>query len=544
MSAISTISNKAELVRKQEALLININASIGLQNVLKTNLGPKGTLKMLVSASGDLKLTKDGNVLLKEMQIQHPTAALIARNATAQDQITGDGTTSSVLLIGELMKLSKRYLDENIHPRVIADGIEIGKREATKFLDEIKSKKDFEKDHELLSCIARSSLKTKVHHKLADKLTPIVVDSVLTIRKPNEPIDLFMVEIMHMQHKSDTDSQLIKGLVLDHGARHVGMPKSLKNAYILTMNVSLEFDKASMDAEMVWGDVEAKEKLVSGERKFVEDKVRAIINLKRQVCNSDDKQEKHFVVINQKGIDPPSLDMFAKEGILALRRAKRRNMERLALACGGSAVNSVDDMTPAVLGFAGSVHEHVLGEDKYTFIEDVKNPYSCTILVKGPNSHTINQVKDAVRDGLRAVKNALEDGAIVPGAGAFEIATSRHLHKYAMEKLTGRIKLGVQVLADALLVIPKTLAVNSGLDQIDTLLKLQEEHEKGHHVGLDLHSGEPMDPAVEGIWDNYRVKRQLIQSASVIASQLLLVDEILKAGKSGTGGGGLPGMGQ
>eukprot|EP01120_Amphizonella_sp_Union-15-10_P002377 TRINITY_DN1256_c0_g1_i1.p1 TRINITY_DN1256_c0_g1~~TRINITY_DN1256_c0_g1_i1.p1 ORF type:complete len:535 (-),score=112.22 TRINITY_DN1256_c0_g1_i1:61-1665(-) len=533
MSSLSVLSNKSELARKGEALLININAAIGLQNVLKSNLGPRGTLKMLVSSSGDLKITKDGNVLLKEMQIQHPTAALIARTATAQDQMTGDGTTSTVLLIGEILKQSKRYLDEEVHPRVLADGIELGKKSAVQFLEEKKVKKATDKDHELLSCVARTSLGTKVSQPLTESLTPIVVDAVLTIRRPNEPIDLFMVEIITMQHKSESDSRLVKGLVLDHGARHSGMPNSLKNAFVLTMNVSLEFDKAAMDTEMIWKDAEGKDRMVAGERKLVDERVRAIINLKRTVCDTQDKQ---FLVVNQKGIDPVSLDMLAKEGILALRRAKRRNMERLALAAGGTAVNSLDDLTPQVLGWAGSVYQHVLGEDRFTFVEDVKNPSSCTILIKGPNSHTINQLKDAVRDGLRAVKNTIEDGHVVPGAGAFEVACSLHLRKYA-EQVQGRTKLGVQVLADALLVIPKTLAINSGLDLTDSIVKIEEESAKGHVVGLDLYSGEPIDPASEGIWDNYRVKRQLLNSSTVIATQLLLVDEILKAGKAASNEG-------
>jgi len=252
-----------------------------------------------------------------------------------------------------------------------------------------------------------------------------------------------------------------------------------------------------------------------------------IIELKRKVC---DKPEKHFVIINQKGIDPMSLDMLANEGILALRRAKRRNMERMTLACGGISVNSVDDLTPDVLGYAGLVYEYTLGEEKYTFVEEVKNPFSCTILIKGPNNHSIEQIKEAVRDGLRAIKNVIDDGSIIPGAGAFEVAANLDLMKYK-DEVMGRTKLGVQAFAEALLVVPKTLATNSGFDQIDSLIKLQEEHKKGHIVGLDLMTGDPLDPLTEGIWDNYRVKRQLLQSSSVIATQLLLVDEILRAGK-------------
>jgi len=252
------------------------------------------------------------------------------------------------------------------------------------------------------------------------------------------------------------------------------------------------------------------------------------------VCDGENKTDKKpgFVVVSQKGIDPMSLDMLAKEGILALRRAKRRNLERLTLACGGVCVNAFDDMQPNVLGQADLVYEHVLGEEKYTFIEGVANPFSCTILVKGPNKHTITQIQEAVRDGVRAVKNTIEDGCVVPGAGAFEIAAHHELMKYKNTEVSGRVKLGVQAFADALLIIPKTLANNSGFDPIDVIVTLQEEYAKGNIVGLDLQTGEALSPATEGIWDNYRVLRQLLNSCSVIATQLLLVDEIMRAGKN------------
>jgi len=269
--------------------------------------------------------------------------------------------------------------------------------------------------------------------------------------------------------------------------------------------------------------------MVEAERVYVDQRVKKIIALKKQVC---DKPDKTFIVVNQQGIDPMSLDMFAKEGIMALRRAKRRNMERLTLAAGGIQVNSVEDLIPEVLGFAQTVYEHVVGEEKYTFIEGVNNPLSVSILIKGPNQHTINQIKDAVRDGLRSVKNALEDGFIIPGAGAFEIAAHDALSKYK-DEVHGRAKLGVQAFADALLIIPKTLASNSGFDPQDTIISLLEDYLAGHVVGLSLSTGYPIDPTELGIWDNYRVKRQILHSSAVIASQLLLVDEIIRAGKTG-----------
>ena len=461
MSAAQLLNPKAESRRRGEALKVNISAGEGLQDVLASNLGPTGTLKMLVDGAGAIKLTKDGSVLLKEMQIQNPTAVMIARAATAQDEITGDGTTSVVLMIGELLKQADRYISEGLHPRVITDGYELAKNEALRFLDEFKLQKEV--DRELLLSIARTSLSTKINPTLAEQLTPSIVDAVLAIYQPPALPDLHMVEIMTMQHRTAADTQLIKGLALDHGARHPDMPKDVKNAYILTLNVSLEYEKSEINSGFYYSSASQRDKLVESERRFVDDKLNKIIELKKDVCGNDPK--KGFVIVNQKGIDPLSLDRLVKHGIFALRRAKRRNMERLQLICGGIAQNSVEDLSPDVLGWAGHVYEHQLGEEKYTFIEDVKDPKSVTLLIKGPNAHTITQIKDAVRDGLRSVYNMIVDKSVVPGGGAFQVACATKLNSDEFRReVKGKAKWGVSAFADALLVIPKTLAANSGHD--------------------------------------------------------------------------------
>ncbi|XP_046533432.1 T-complex protein 1 subunit zeta-2 isoform X1 [Equus quagga] len=527
MAAIKALNSRAEVARAQAALAVNISAARGLQDVLRTNLGPKGTMKMLVSGAGDIKLTKDGNVLLHEMQIQHPTASLIAKVATAQDDVTGDGTTSNVLIIGELLKQADLYISEGLHPRIIAEGFEAAKIKALEVLEQVKVKKEMKR--EMLLDVARTSLRTKVHADLADVLTEAVVDSVLTIRRPGYPIDLFMVEIMEMKHKSETDTKLIRGLILDHGARHPDMKKRVEDAFILICNVSLEYEKTEVSSGFFYKTAEDKEKLVKAERKFIEDRVQKIIDLKDKVCAQSNNG---FVVINQKGIDPFSLDALARHGIVALRRAKRRNMERLSLACGGMAVNSLEDLNVDCLGHAGLVYEYMLGEEKFTFIEDCVNPRSVTLLVKGPNKHTLTQIKDAVRDGLRAVKNAIEDGCVVPGAGAVEVAIAAALVRYK-HSVKGRALLGVQAFADALLIIPKVLAQNAGYDLQETLVKVQAEHSESRQlVGIDLNTGEPMVAADAGVWDNYCVKKQLLHSCTVIATNILLVDEIMRAGMS------------
>ncbi|KAK2463200.1 hypothetical protein APHAL10511_004855 [Amanita phalloides] len=541
-SSIELINPKAESVRRAAALQVNTAGAMGLANVVKGNLGPRGTLKMLVDGAGQIKITKDGKVLLSEMQIQNPTAAMIARTAVAQDDQVGDGTTSVVLLVGEFLRQADRFTSEGVHPTIVAEGFDLAKKESLAFLDTFKQPSKF--DRATLINVAHTSLATKINTVLAKQLAADVVDAVLTIRSPppkdpkeqfREPIDLHMVEIMKMQHRTASETQLIRGLVLDHGARHPDMPKRVENAYILTLNVSLEYEKTEVNSGFFYSSAEQREKLVESERRFIDEKVKKIVELKKHVCDQavDAKgKPKDFVIINQKGIDPLSLDILAKNGIFALRRAKRRNMERLQLICGGTAQNSVDDLTPDVLGWAGLVYEHTLGEEKFTFIEDVKDPKSVTLLIKGPNAHTMQQIQDAFRDGLRAVKNALEDESLVPGAGAFEVACSAHLTGIVKKNAKGRVKMGVQAFADALLIIPKTLAQNGGFDVQDVVVALQDEQAEGNMVGIDLQTGEPFDPTVEGIWDNYRVKRQMLHSASVIAINLLSTDEILRAGRS------------
>ena len=461
MSAAQLLNPKAESRRRGEALQVNINAGRGLQDVLKSNLGPSGTLKMLVDGSGSIKLTKDGSVLLREMQIQNPTAVMIARAATAQDDICGDGTTTVVLMVGELLKQADRYIQEGLHPRIVTDGYEIAKKEALNFLDSFKMERKV--DRELLLSVARTSLSTKINPMLAQQLTPSIVDAVLTIYNPPEKPDLHMIEIMKMQHQTAADTQLIRGLALDHGARHPDMPKKVTNAFILTLNVSLEYEKSEVNSGFYYSSAAQRDKLVESERRFVDAKLKKIVELKKHVCGNDPK--KGFVIVNQKGIDPLSLDVLVKNGIYALRRAKRRNMERLQLICGGIAQNSVEDLQPDVLGYAGLVYEHQLGEEKFTFIEEVKEPKSVTLLIKGPNQHTIAQISDAVRDGLRSVYNMIVDGCVVPGAGAFQVACAEYLGSEEVRKrVKGKAKYGVQAFADALLVVPKTLAANAGHD--------------------------------------------------------------------------------
>lgn len=536
-SNLAYINPGGRQTQKVGALEINMVAARGLQEVLKSNLGPRGTMKMLVSGAGLIKITKDGNTLLGEMQIQHPTASLIARAATAIDDITGDGSTSTIIVIGEMMRQCERYIQEGVHPRTITEGLRAAQEEAIKFTDSHTVRVKDEERREVAANAALTAISTKVSPALANMLADSVVDAVFAVAEEAKEIDLHMIEVMHMRHRLSSDTRFVNGIVLDHGGRNSDMPKHLENAYILICNVSLEYERSELATGFYYKDPAEKARMVEAERKITDDRVREIIELKRTVCTKENGRT--FVVINQKGIDPIALEMLAKENILALRRAKRRNMERLMLACGGEAVNSTDKLTPEVLGEAGLVEEYTLGDDVYTFVENAKKGRSCTLLVKGPNDHTIAQIKDAVRDGLRAVKNVLESGMIVAGAGAFEIALHDHLYKFATV-CEGKKKIGVRAYADAMLVIPKTLAENSGFDVQQSIIALQEAYmagqEQGKWSGLRLDTGDVLDPLAAGIVDNVIVKKSIIESSAEIVIQLLLVDEIMKTGRRGAGG--------
>jgi T-complex protein 1 subunit zeta len=528
--AVKFLNPHAEVSRRGLALHANINAAGGLEDILRSNLGPRGTMKLLVSGSGELKLTKDGAVLLHNMEIIHPTAKIIARAATAQDDECGDGTTSVVLLVGEILRQAERPLIDGTHPRHLVDGIELARAELIRnFLPAVQTTVE-RGDREQLCQAVRSAIGTKLsdEHVVAH-FAELVTDAALTVHRDNEPLDLFMVEIMNMESRTVMHSSFVRGLVLDHGTRHPDMPKDLQNAYVLTCNVSLEYEKSELGSGFFYSSAEQREKLAQAERDVVAHQVEKILQLKRQVCDGANA-ETGFLVVNQKGISPDALDLLAREGIMALRRAKRRNMERLVLACGGTAVNSLDDLSPAVLGKATRVYEETLGEDKFTFVEAPSTARSCTLMLRGPDKHTLQQLKDAVRDGLHTAKHFLDDALVLPGAGAFECAAYQHLQAYS-KQVHGRARLGVNVFADALLVIPKTLAENSGLDAQETILQMIEAHEAGRMVGLDVHTGQLVEPMGFGIIDCCRPKRHAISLATTITTQLLLVDELLKAGR-------------
>lgn len=503
--SIHLLNKKADSLRSTNVLMTNMNASKGMYEIIKSNLGPKGSYKMLVSSSGAIKITKDGNVLLNEMMIQHPTASMLSRICSSIDETLGDGSSSNLIVATSLIYLSEKYiLYENIHPRIITQGFDIAKGILLEFLDSMKIPVNIEEnfDKELLYNVCKTCIRTKLPICLADKLADDLVESIKIIYKPTKQIDLHMIEIMDIKRNMSINTKLVRGMVLDHGCRHPNMPNKLTKCFILVLNVSLEYEKSEVFSSFVYSNAEDRDKLVESERKFTDDKVKKIIELKKILVEKKFKETNeiyNFAVFNQKGIDPISLDLLAKENIMALRRIKRRNLERIVLCCGGNPCNNVYDLTEEDVGYAGLVYEISINDEKYTFIEEVQNPKSCTIFIQAPNDYTIKQIKDAIRDGLRSIKNVIDDKCVLSGAGSFEIMAYCKL-KDEEKKIKGKQKFALDIYANSLLNIPKVLLENSGLDIHQTLFNVIDKYneDRSEPLGLDLDTGEPIIAHLKG----------------------------------------------
>lgn len=505
---LNSVNNFNYTSKTSYSTYISLNAAKGLQDVMEKNLGPKGTFKILVSSSGEIKLTKDGSLLLKEMQIQNPVALLIARSILNQTNYSGDGTTSITLILGELFRNIEKYLEKNIHPQLLCEGIDIGKRQLELFVN-TQSVKFFKKKL-ILFRIARSIFGTKLKPSFVNKISKIAVEAVLTICREKEVSDLNLIEILQMEGQNELESRFVRGLVLDHGSRHPDMPKIMHNVFILVCNISLEYEKSEINSSFNSVSCDQQEKLFNREREVIDKKVNKIIQLKRLVCR---KGLKGFLVINQKGIDNVSLDLFCKEGILALRRAKKKNMERISVLCNSIPVNSVDDIDSTVLGFAGLVYEQMIGEEKFTFIENVSNPFSGTILIKGSNLFLRKNTEEVIKNGIKALKMSLEDRCCLRGAGYTETKGSEFLLSYS-KKISGGLKYGIQALAQSLLAIPETLNKNEGKRDIENRKK-----NKRSFVEKKVKT--------EKVYDCFSSKKQIYNTVCSLACQILLIDEIL-----------------
>lgn len=507
----------AERTRGRDAQRSNIMAARVIAEAVRTTLGPRGMDKMLVDSLGDITITNDGATILDEIDVQHPAAKMMVEVAKAQDDEVGDGTTTAVIIAGELLRKAEELLDQKIHPTVIVSGYKKAADKAEEILNSIAM--DVKpNDRETLLKIANTSMNSKVIAGAREHLAQIAVDAMLQVAEEKDgkfEADRDMVNILKKQGKSLLETELVKGMVIDKEVVHPAMPKRVKNAKIALVDASLEVEKTEFDAEIRITDP-------SQMKMFLEEEQKILKGMAEKISASGAN-----VLFCQKGIDDLAQHFLAKAGIMAVRRVKKSDMEKLAKATGAKIVTNLDDLSPQVLGEAGLVEEVKIGEDKVVYVRDCKNPKAVTIVVRGGTEHVVDEAERALNDALCVVRDAIEDQKMIPGGGAAEVEVARQLRKFA-ESIGGREQLAIEAFADAVEIVPKTLAENSGHDPLDVLVALRARHEKdGTKIGLNIQTGKPDDMVKLGVLEPLRVKKHAIKSASEAASMILRIDDVI-----------------
>jgi len=533
---IIVLKEGTERTKDKEAQFNNIAAAKAVADAVRSTLGPKGMDKMLVNTIGDVVITNDGVTILKEIEVQHPAAKMVVEVAKTQDNECGDGTTTAVVLAGELLKQSEELIDAKIHPTVITNGFRMASDKAMEILDSIAV--DATKD-EILKKVAVTSLTGKAVGEEYEALAEIVVKATKSVIE-NGKVDSDNVRIEKKVGGVIGDTYLVEGVVIDKEAVHSRMPKVIPNAKIALFNAAIEVKKTEFDAQIQITDPAAMSKFLDEEENAMKAMVEKI------------KEAGANVVFSSKGVDELVQHYMAKAGILGYRRLKQSDLDAIAKATGGNVVGSVMEITKKDLGTAGLVEEKLVGEDGMCFITRCKNPKAVTIFLRGGTEHVLEEVERAVHDAIRTVSITLEDKKVVAGAGAPEIEIGLRLAEYA-STVGGREQLAIEKFAKAMEIIPWTLAENSGLDSIDSIIKLKNAHEKkkdGKYYGLDLRTGEAVDMLKLNVVEPLRVKVQAISSAEEVANMILRIDDVFAARRSGPpklppgagGPGGMPGM--
>ena len=515
----------------------NIMAAIAISDAVKSTLGPKGMDKMLVDSMGDVVVTNDGATILKEIDVEHPAAKMVVEVAKSQDEECGDGTTTAVILTGELLKSANELLDQNVHPTVITAGYKMAAEKAIEILNKIalpiKSG-----DKETLRKIAKTAMASKGSSGSKEMLANVVVEAITSVAEKSSgktSVDLDNIQIQKQQGGSIDDTEVVKGVILDKERVHEGMPKQVKNAKIALVNAAFEVKKTEIDARIQINDPTQLQAFLDEEENMLKKMAEKV---KKSGAN---------VLISQKGIDDIAQHFLAKEGIYAVRRAKESDMEKLAKATGGRVVANLDDLTSKDLGFAGNVEERKYGDDKLTFIMDCKNPKAVSILVRGGTEHVIAELERALHDSLSVVKVALEDEKMTVGGGAAAAEIAMALRDYA-PSVGGREQMAIEAFANAIEIVPKTLSENAGLDPIDMMIEIRRAHKKGNkYAGINVQSGKVDNMLKNNVLEPLRVSTQEIQAASEAANMILRIDDVI-ASRSGGGppmppGGGPGGPG-
>ncbi len=505
--------------RGKSAQYSNIMAARAIADAVRSTLGPKGMDKMLVDSMGDVIITNDGATILKEIDVEHPAAKMMVEVAKAQDEECGDGTTTAVILTGELLKAAGELLEKNIHPTIIASGFKMAADKAVEILNSMAKtiKKD---DKETLRNIAMTAMASKGASAAKNLLADIVVKAVTMVAEEingRTVVDLDNIQITKKQGGSIEDTQVIEGIILDKERVHEGMPKIVKNAKIALVNAPFEVKKTEVDARIQITDPSQLQKFLDEEEAMLKKMVEKV---KKAGAN---------VLICQKGIDDIAQHFLAKEGIYAVRRAKKSDMEKLAKATGAKIVSNLDDLTPKDLGKAGVVEERKIGDDRMTFIMDCKNPKAVSILIRGGTEHIVDELERALHDALSVVKVALEDGKITPGGGAAATEIAIQLREFA-PSVGGREQMAIEAFADAIEIVPRTLAENAGLDPIDMMIKVRAAHKKGmKYAGVDVETGDVADMMKKKVIEPLRVSTQEVRAAAEAAIMIMRIDDIIAA---------------
>ena len=506
----------------REAMHINLMVAKAVAEAVKSTLGPKGMDKMLIDSLGDITITNDGATILDEMDVQHPVAKLMVEIAKAQDDEVGDGTTTTVIIAGELLREGEKLLEKNIHPTVIIAGYKKALEKAKEMLKERAVKVDID-DEETLKKVAKTAMRGKAVASVREYLADIAVKAVKQVaEKRGEEyfVDLDYIQLIKKKGGAILDTKLVYGVIIDKEVVHPNMPKRIENAKIALIDAPLEIEKTEIDAEIRISTPEQMQAFLEEEERMLKEMVDKI------------KAAGANVVFCQKGIDDMAQYFLAKAGILAVRRVKKSDMEKLARATGARIVTKIEDLTPDALGTAELVEERKVADEKMVFVEGCPNPRAVSILIRGGLEKAVDEAERSLIDALSVVADVIEDPYVLPGGGAPEAEIAKELRKYA-PKVGGREQLAIEAFANAVEVIPRTLAENSGLDPIDIMAELRAAHERedGWKYGVDVFEGKVNDMLELGVLEPLVVKEQALKSATEAAALILRIDDIIAASK-------------
>ncbi len=519
----------------KDAMKNNIDAAKSIANAVRSSLGPRGMDKMLVDSLGDIVITNDGVTILKEMDVEHPAAKMMVEVSKTQDTFVGDGTTTAVIVAGALLQEAESLINQNVHPTVISAGYRMAADQAKKILEEIKKPVKFT-DKELLMKMAATSLSSKSASSSKDKLSEISYESIRAVAEKTEngySVDFDNIQIVKKQGGDIEDTQLIYGIIVDKEKVHPGMPDFVKGAKIALLNAALEIKKPEFDTNIRIDDPSMIQKFLTQEETVLKDMVRKV------------KESGANVLITQKGIDDLAQHYLSKEGIYAVRRVKKSDVEKLSKATGAAIASSVDELSPQDLGSADEVEQVKIGEDYLTFVRGCKNPKAVSILVRGGTDHVVDEIDRSITDSTHVVAAAVEDGGYVTGGGSTAAEISLKLREYA-SKVGGRQQLAIEKFANALEEIPRALSENAGLDAIDILIKIRNEHAKGKKTaGINVYNGKVEEMDKVGVIEPVRVGKQAIEAATEAAVMILRIDDVIATKGSRGPAGGMPpgGMG-